>query len=195
MRMPGESAFDVAQGWPGPGVMAGACLFEYQVASFCESWRLLFDQVARAGELSLRSSASVVSCFESYQLASTSSYLEQVLAAAPALNPMRLADESRAYAGTGGTSAGARGAGFVPAFYDNVAKRLYRSRFADGSPAPMHILDGLPNELVVTRDGDGRVTRVRDAVICGFEHEGQFYTREMAARELSGSARKVRSVR
>ena len=181
-----ETSSDLGHRWPDPGVMAGTYLFECQVASLCESWRMVLDQIARAGEFSLRSSETMFFCLNSYRLTDAVSASGWV-GGMPGLNPEQLERESNAYAGTGGTSDGARGAGFVPAFYDTRAKRLYRSRFADGSPAPMHILDGLPTELVKNRDSGGRVTRVSDEVVSGFEREGQFFTREMAARELDRS--------
>jgi len=55
------------------------------------------------------------------------------------------------------------------------------SRFADGQPAPMHLLDGLPDLWVVKRDAQGRVSALEDTVIAGFIRGGHFYTREQAA--------------
>ena len=59
-----------------------------------------------------------------------------------------LAQENRQYANTGGVSAINRSQRFIPAFYDTATGRAYRSRFADGRPAPIHLLDGLPESLV-----------------------------------------------
>jgi hypothetical protein len=55
------------------------------------------------------------------------------------------------------------------------------SRFADGRPAPMHLLEGLPDLWVVERDTQGRVSALKDTVIAGFIRGGLFYTREQAA--------------
>jgi hypothetical protein len=56
------------------------------------------------------------------------------------------------------------------------------SRFANGTPAPIHILDGAPEEWVVARDPSGRVIAVKASVIAGFLHQGRFYTRAQAAQ-------------
>lgn len=97
----------------------------------------------------------------------------------------RLQDENRRYDGRGGVSAENRGAGFVPAFLDRATGRVHRSCLADGRPAPCHCLDGLPETLVTARDHGGRVTAVRPGVIAGFVRDGDFYTREQAARALA----------
>ena len=55
------------------------------------------------------------------------------------------------------------------------------SRFANGAPAPVHVLDGLPDAWVSHRDAQGRVVRARCSVIAGFLLGEQFYTREQAA--------------
>ena len=93
----------------------------------------------------------------------------------------RLVKENLAFAGTGGVSAGNRSKGFCPAFCDIESGRVHLARFGDGSPAPMHLLDGLPDHWVKERLPSGRVTVVKESVIAGFLREGQFYTREQAA--------------
>jgi hypothetical protein len=97
-----------------------------------------------------------------------------------------LARENAAYAGTGGVSARNRAAGFVPAYRDRETGEIVVSRFADGTPAPVHLLEGLPADWVLTRDADGCVSRVRATVEAGFVRDGVFYTREAAALTLSG---------
>lgn len=52
----------------------------------------------------------------------------------------------------------------------------------DGSP-PFHLLEGLPNELVLTRCPNGGVATVKAAVVSGFVRHGRFYTREEAASQ------------
>jgi len=93
-----------------------------------------------------------------------------------------LREENGVFAGTGGRSEDNHGLGFVPAFYDFDTQSIHLSRFADGRPAPVHLLDGLPGELVVDRTASGRVARVKASVIAGFVREGYFYTRAAAAR-------------
>ena len=85
-------------------------------------------------------------------------------------------------AATGGI--GHRGAslGFRPAFLDPSTFAIHLSRFADGGLAPVHLLDGLPDEVVVDRIASGRAVAAKASLIAGFERNGFFYTRESAAR-------------
>jgi hypothetical protein len=96
-----------------------------------------------------------------------------------------LARDNALYAGTGGVSERNRSAGFAPAYRDLESGEVVLSRFADGTLAPVHVLEGLPAEWVLARDGDDCVTRVRATVEAGFVRDGQFYTREAAALSLS----------
>lgn len=93
----------------------------------------------------------------------------------------RLRSDNAAFAGTGGVSPCNRRAGFRPAFLDPATGRVERARFADGTPAPMHVLDGVPADWVQTRDADGHPCRLRDGIVAGFTRAGKFYTREEAA--------------
>jgi hypothetical protein len=62
---------------------------------------------------------------------------------------------------------------------------VYPSCFADGTPAPFHLLDGLPAALWVANEVTGRGLTIRETVIAGFVREHQFYTREEAARAVA----------
>ena len=93
--------------------------------------------------------------------------------------------EQAANRGTGGVSSENRHLGFVPAFMDTCGGKLYACTFADGRPAPFHVLDGLPDELVVARDRYGRPSQVVGSVVAGFALDGRFYTREQAAAQVS----------
>jgi hypothetical protein len=64
---------------------------------------------------------------------------------------------------------------------DVETRAVYPSRFADGRMAPFHILDGLPDELVLARSACGRVAAIKPSVISGFLRAGRFYTRDDAA--------------
>lgn len=97
-----------------------------------------------------------------------------------------LQDENRRFRGTGGVSAESRPLGFRPAFRDLSTGDVYPARFADGSPAPCHVLDGLPPQLVRCRDAMGRVTKVVTTVVAGFVLADRFYTREQAAKHVAG---------
>lgn len=98
------------------------------------------------------------------------------------MNEARLRQENVAHAGTGGTSRGNAGLGFRPAFLDFSTLTIYPSRFANGCPAPFHILDGLPDEVVTDRLPMGRVVAAKASLIAGFERGGYFFTRQAAAR-------------
>lgn len=98
------------------------------------------------------------------------------------MNTQTLQIENRRYRGTGGVSRNNRGQGFRPAFLDTSTGTIHLSCFANGNPAPIHVLDGLPDALIETRDNAGRVTRTKVTVISGFERSGRFHTREEALR-------------
>ena len=93
-----------------------------------------------------------------------------------------LAAEARVYRNTDGVSQKNRDAGFVPAFLDHETGCLCISRRVDGTPAPVHLLDGLPDAWVMHRSESGRVTAVKASVQAGFVRAGRFYTREEAAK-------------
>ncbi len=100
------------------------------------------------------------------------------------LSNATLREENLAYVGTGGLSQENRSAGFIPAFYDPDTGRAEIARFADGRPAPMHLLDGLPTEWVRKRDAAGRVSAIKGNVISGFIRGPYFYTRKQAAEAV-----------
>jgi hypothetical protein len=89
--------------------------------------------------------------------------------------------ESATHRGSGGVSGENRGLGFTPAFLDTHSGSIYLSSFANGCPAPVHVLDGIPDELVVARDRRGRATQVVGTIVAGFVRESRFYTRAEAA--------------
>lgn len=93
--------------------------------------------------------------------------------------------ETIAFAGTGGISANSRTSGFHPAFLDTYTDAVYLSRFLNGQPAPFHLLDGLPEDVVVTRGASGRVEAVKPSIVSGFIRNGEFYTRDEAAQRVA----------
>ncbi len=95
-----------------------------------------------------------------------------------------LREENLVYVGTGGISQENHSSGFHPAFFDLEFGVGYLSRFADGSLAPVHVLDGLPEEWILERNAAGRVQTVKSSVIAGFIRDGYFYTREQAAEAV-----------
>jgi hypothetical protein len=98
------------------------------------------------------------------------------------LSTERLHEENRVHARTGGRSEDNCGLGFRPAFLDFETQTIYECRFANGLPAPFHVLDGLPHEVVVDRTASGRVVAAKATLISGFVRNGFFYTRTAAAR-------------
>ena len=92
-----------------------------------------------------------------------------------------LAQENRQYTGTGGVSAGNRAQGFIPAFLDTETGDIYRSRFPNGHPAPVHLLAGLPDELFAGNSKPNGRRVIKCTVISGFILDGTFYSREEAA--------------
>jgi hypothetical protein len=109
------------------------------------------------------------------------------------LTKTSLALETARYRGTGGVSENNRSRGFQPAFIDRETEAVHLSRFPDGRLAPCHLLDGLPAELVLARNEQGRVTRVKSSVASGFVHDQRFYTRDEAAAMLVSASEFDRS--
>jgi hypothetical protein len=97
------------------------------------------------------------------------------------MTPEMLKRENRFFQQTGGVSRNNRQQGFRSAFRDTATGRVYLSRFANDTPAPLHLLDGLPDELVTVRDAGGRTVAVKQTVIAGFLRAGRFYTRQQTA--------------
>ena len=104
----------------------------------------------------------------------------------PLLSEAVLRAQNGAFRGTGGVSAKNRCCSFVPAFLDTDTGAVYQARYADGRPAPMHLLDGLPEEVIVMRTVAGRVAAVKSSIIVGFLRDDRFYTREQAAAAVAG---------
>ena len=101
-----------------------------------------------------------------------------------ALNHQVLAQENQIYAGTGGISQGNRSHDFVPGYLDTESGETAVSCFADGQPAPIHLLEGLPETWILERNVDGEVLQIKKGVIAGFIRNERFYSRNQAARAL-----------
>ncbi len=74
--------------------------------------------------------------------------------------------------------------GFQPAYFDFLTQTIYPSLFADGTPAPFHILEGLPSEVVVDRARSGRVVTTKATLLAGYERNGFFYANATVARAI-----------
>ena len=101
------------------------------------------------------------------------------------MTPSILEQETVAYQGSGGVSSENRSFGFRPAFRNADTGRIYASRFADGRLAPIHVVDGLPDEVIVARSAAGKVLSVKPSVQSGFTRNGRFYDRDQAAAYLA----------
>jgi hypothetical protein len=98
------------------------------------------------------------------------------------LTELSIRDENALFEHTRGVSANNHTLGYVPGYLNRLTGEQSRSRYADGSPAPIHLLDGLPEEWIETRDAQGRALRTCAGIVAGFIRDGRFYTREEAVR-------------
>ena len=92
-----------------------------------------------------------------------------------------LEKENLAYCGTLGVSSENFGIGFRPAFCDSESGRVEISRFQNGQPAPIHLIEGLPECWIVEWDANSKATAIKHTVIAGFVRDSCFYTRSQAA--------------
>lgn len=95
-----------------------------------------------------------------------------------------LNQESEPHAESGAHGRMHRDRAFRPAFFDCATCTTYLSRFRDGRVAPFHLLDGLPDDVVLVREECGRVIMTKPTLLAGFERKGFFYTRAAAARAV-----------
>ena len=98
------------------------------------------------------------------------------------LTELSLRDENILYANTRGVSQSNCSGGFHPGYLNRASGQTALSCFRDGSPAPIHVLDGLPQSWIIRRDADGRVIEASPEIVSGFIRDGVFYTREEAIR-------------
>jgi hypothetical protein len=89
--------------------------------------------------------------------------------------------EHRIFAGTGGISQNNRSQDFQPGSYDAESGQMAISCFADGRPAPIHVLDGVPANWVTARNAGGGILSIKASVVSGFICGGRFYSRAEAA--------------
>jgi len=99
-----------------------------------------------------------------------------------ALTQMSLRDENRLYAQTRGISQNNRNDGFRPGYLNRITGEYLLSRFSDGTLAPIHVLDGLPESWIADRDAEGHVTAARTEIVSGFVRDNAFFTREEAIK-------------
>jgi hypothetical protein len=76
-----------------------------------------------------------------------------------------------------------RAHGFRPAFFDYSTCTLHLSRHPDGSPAEVHLVDSLPDDVVVIR-ACGRAVALKSTLRAGFERHGYYFTKAAAQRAI-----------
>ena len=96
----------------------------------------------------------------------------------------QLGQENRHYRRTGGVSQRNCSEGFMPAFCDMESGRTEQSRFSNGAPSPLHLLEGVPREWTTDKNRPGTVLAIKVTVVAGFLLDGCFYTRDEVARIL-----------
>ena len=101
-----------------------------------------------------------------------------------AFTTQQLQQQSALYQGSGGCSEENHGLGFQPAFLDSESGEIYPSCLADGSPSPVHSLNGWPEGVVLMRDEQGNVLQVKGSVVSGFQRDGAFFSRDECAALL-----------
>lgn len=77
-----------------------------------------------------------------------------------------------------------RAQGFIPAFYDSNSFTAEVSRFTNGQIAPIHLLDGLPDEWVAGRNASGKILALKNSIVAGYLYESIFYTTEQVSEAL-----------
>ncbi len=99
-----------------------------------------------------------------------------------------LIEENDLYRDTPAVSCNNRQLGFRPAFLDGDTGQVYLSCFSNGRPAPIHLLDGLPDHLVERRSAQGRILRAKACVVSGFSRHGKFHSRDQMIRLMPSAA-------
>ncbi len=96
------------------------------------------------------------------------------------MNRQQLQKQNLQFKNTDGVSANNHTKGFLPAFRDEETGRVELARFRDGSPAPMHLICGLPRDWALEFDETGGVITIKLSVTAGFCRDGRFFTRDEA---------------
>ena len=101
------------------------------------------------------------------------------------LTSATLESENLTYADTPGISQENLCYGFKPAFLDSETGQVAISCYHNGHPAPMHVIEGLPENWIVERDASSRAIAVKQSIIAGFVRDGHFYTRSQAVAAVA----------
>lgn len=101
------------------------------------------------------------------------------------LSEAELKKQNQRFRGSKGISQNNREEGFVPAFHNRETGEVAMSCFANGLPAPVHMIEGLPKEWALELNAKGHPFRVSASVIAGFFRDGRFFTREQVSTLLA----------
>jgi len=77
------------------------------------------------------------------------------------MNNRTLELENLAFGGTKGVSKNNKAEGFRPAFCNQKTGQVELARFENGTPAPVHLIVGLPKEWAATREENGTLMHRR----------------------------------
>jgi hypothetical protein len=66
--------------------------------------------------------------------------------------------------------------GFMPAFMQVSTRETHLASYLDGSPAVVHVLDGVPHYWVESWGHDGRAMSLKTGIVAGYMRAGHFYT-------------------
>lgn len=80
------------------------------------------------------------------------------------------------------------GFGMLPAFREPVSGETHLATNRDGTPAPVHLLEGLPEAWVEERDDRGHVVSLKRGIVAGFLRNGRFYSCLELLRALPADA-------
>lgn len=90
----------------------------------------------------------------------------------------RLEVENERYANTGGISQNNASMRFIPAFKNSLTGEVALSRYANGTTAPFHLMEGLPETWLIKK---AKCTDLKAYIISGFVRFGKFFDRQEAA--------------
>lgn len=75
--------------------------------------------------------------------------------------------------------------GFTPAFLNAESGDIAFAKFANGFPAPVHIVEGLPENWFKQPNKKSGKEDLKQEIVSGFIREGHFFTREEATQQLA----------
>lgn len=74
---------------------------------------------------------------------------------------------------------------FIPAFYDALSHTVFLSCYKSGQLAPIHVLEGIPDNIIKNRTLTNNRGESKNSLIIGFIFKNKFLTRKQAINTLS----------